>query len=404
LSLNVAKALSKKLDIRDYKKLASDRNNEILNYINPAGGGGSNTSTISLVNQSRSLLSQTGGGGYHSSSGSDPNKEFDYLVSNLRSGGDRGGEVENSEYFSEDELNNTASASRSSSGLRRPQSPSNTPHRRLSHSHGSTGAGGGVSRSSSAGRVGRTTTTGGSGGATYSPSRSVRGGGGGAVGGGSDSHSLRLLVDTLLKQSERTEERLTLQQRELASLRESLRVATGGANTGGVGSNQSIIGSPQRLLGTVLCTTISLLLIVNTLIFVCKSYLCMYYFLEKLYPWKALKCYSFKTPFYVVLFWVFCILTNPGGGNNSFQRGASSGNLAAATTSELEKLDWRLAIGEVSMNLRREVADKASREELYSAVRTEVQTLDERLAVSRKSARESLLLRIQLKLSLFLGF
>jgi hypothetical protein len=303
----VAKALSKKLDIRDYKKLASDRNNEILNYINPAGGGGNNTSTISLVNQSRSLLSQTGGGGYHSSSGSDPNKEFDYLVSNLRSGGDRGGEAENAEYFSEDELNNTtASASRSSSGLRRPQSSSNMPHHRLSHSQGSTGAGGGggggVSRSSSAGRAGRTTTTttGGSG-ATFSPGRSVRGGGS-AVGGGSDSHSLRLLVDTLVKQSERTEERLTLQQRELASLRESLRVATGGANTGGAGSNQSMIGSPQRLLGTVLCTAISLLLSVNTFIFVCEIYLCMFHYLKKLCTWKALKCYSFKTPFYVVLF------------------------------------------------------------------------------------------------------
>lgn len=33
------------------------------------------------------------------------------------------------------------------------------------------------------------------------------------------------------------------------------------------------------------------------------------------------------------------------------------------------------------MNLRREVADKASREELYSAVRTEMQSVEERLAV-----------------------
>jgi len=45
-------------------------------------------------------------------------------------------------------------------------------------------------------------------------------------------------------------------------------------------------------------------------------------------------------------------------------------------------LDWRLALGEVSMNLRREVADKASREELYSAVRTEMSTLEQQLAVS----------------------
>ena len=33
------------------------------------------------------------------------------------------------------------------------------------------------------------------------------------------------------------------------------------------------------------------------------------------------------------------------------------------------------------MNLRREVSDKASREELYSAVRTEIGTLEERLSV-----------------------
>ena len=36
------------------------------------------------------------------------------------------------------------------------------------------------------------------------------------------------------------------------------------------------------------------------------------------------------------------------------------------------------------MNLRREVADKASREELYSAVRTEMSTLEQQLAVSKR--------------------
>lgn len=62
--------------------------------------------------------------------------------------------------------------------------------------------------------------------------------------------------------------------------------------------------------------------------------------------------------------------------------GAHAASLAAATSSELERLDWRLAIGEVSMNLRREVADKASREEMYSAIRTEMEGLDQRLSVS----------------------
>ena len=60
----------------------------------------------------------------------------------------------------------------------------------------------------------------------------------------------------------------------------------------------------------------------------------------------------------------------------------NASHLASATAAELERLDWRLAIGEVSMNLRREVADKASREELYSAVRSEMSRLEEQLAVS----------------------
>jgi hypothetical protein len=67
-----------------------------------------------------------------------------------------------------------------------------------------------------------------------------------------------------------------------------------------------------------------------------------------------------------------------GGGGGA----AQAASLAAATSAELERLDWRLAIGEVSMNLRREVADKASREEMYSAVRAEVERLDQRLSVS----------------------
>ena len=69
-----------------------------------------------------------------------------------------------------------------------------------------------------------------------------------------------------------------------------------------------------------------------------------------------------------------------GGYNGNTSQHAS--HLASATTAELERLDWRLALGEVSMNLRREVADKASREELYSAVRTEMSTLEQQLAVS----------------------
>ena len=75
----------------------------------------------------------------------------------------------------------------------------------------------------------------------------------------------------------------------------------------------------------------------------------------------------------------FCfVCLNQGTANG----GAHAASLAAATSNELERLDWRLAIGEVSMNLRREVADKASREEMYSAIRTEMESLDQRLSVS----------------------
>lgn len=62
--------------------------------------------------------------------------------------------------------------------------------------------------------------------------------------------------------------------------------------------------------------------------------------------------------------------------------GGGAVGLASSTSAELERLDWRLAIGEVSMNLRREVADKASREEMYSAIRTELGILEQQVAVS----------------------
>jgi hypothetical protein len=61
--------------------------------------------------------------------------------------------------------------------------------------------------------------------------------------------------------------------------------------------------------------------------------------------------------------------------------GAHAASLAAATSAELERLDWRLAVGEVATNLRRELADKASREEVYSAVRSEIDRLDQRVSV-----------------------
>ena len=84
---------------------------------------------------------------------------------------------------------------------------------------------------------------------------------------------------------------------------------------------------------------------------------------------------------------IYCIYFSSIPQSPIFQTGGYGGasnatHLASATSAELDRLDWRLALGEVSMNLRREVSDKASREELYSAVRTEIGTLEERLSVN----------------------
>lgn len=49
---------------------------------------------------------------------------------------------------------------------------------------------------------------------------------------------------------------------------------------------------------------------------------------------------------------------------------------------EMEKLDWRLALGDLGMNLRREMADKISREEVYSALHSESTSAEKRLSVS----------------------
>lgn len=49
---------------------------------------------------------------------------------------------------------------------------------------------------------------------------------------------------------------------------------------------------------------------------------------------------------------------------------------------EMEKIDWRLALGEVSMNLRREMADKISREEVLTALQSEYAALEKRMQVS----------------------
>lgn len=78
-------------------------------------------------------------------------------------------------------------------------------------------------------------------------------------------------------------------------------------------------------------------------------------------------------------------ITNNRNGILGLNPNAPSSSAATVTTvtsyPELDRIDWRLAIGEISMNLRRELADKASREEMYSHVRTEMDAAQQKLAV-----------------------
>ncbi len=239
LSMNVAKALSKKLDIRDYKKLAKDRNDEILNYIKPSAE--SERKSKSLVENSRNLMneSQDNMFGYNSS---DPNKEFDYLVQSMREGTE-------SDFISEDDEEGTSahfSPGRRSASAHTPyrQTPglaaASANSRRSVHMSGA-GAGGKTQRSASAGRAQH----------GASPLKQQQQRGIGMSGGGGEAESLRRMVDALLKQSERMEERLAIHQRELASLRESQRSSGGGGggvNTSMASGGRSQPGSPTRML------------------------------------------------------------------------------------------------------------------------------------------------------------
>lgn len=66
---------------------------------------------------------------------------------------------------------------------------------------------------------------------------------------------------------------------------------------------------------------------------------------------------------------------------------ANQADLLALKTSVMEKHtatqanqnDWRIAIGDVSMNLRRELADKAGREELYAVMTKQMDTVDAKI-------------------------
>lgn len=242
LSTNVADSLSKKLAIRDYKRLSKDQQLDILSQV----GGGASTSknSKSLINESRNLT--------HSGadSASEANNEFDYLLQTLNQESD------------EDEDRHDGDAEhkeRSASAARRAQSAASTPYRQTPGVAAAVARRSALKtpRSASTGRA-RVSTTPHSntpGASNISPNKrfgeSVRTGSGGGSGAGVDA--LRLTVEALVKQNERLEERLAVHQRELATVRDHQRAAMGGV--GATPGRVSAPGSPQRMLNGSFAST-----------------------------------------------------------------------------------------------------------------------------------------------------
>jgi len=69
---------------------------------------------------------------------------------------------------------------------------------------------------------------------------------------------------------------------------------------------------------------------------------------------------------------------NNNNNNNNYQGNTNN------STVLLDSLDWRIAIGDVSMNLRKDMSTKASREELFTTIRTELDPIEHRLAIILK--------------------
>lgn len=253
LSANVANSLGKKLEIRDYKRLTKDHHQDILAQL-----GVSASKSRNLMDQSRELLNRAG----PIESGSEAQQEFDYLLQNLNNG--------ESDYISEEEggvgftpASAAAPHRTAAAGIHR--SAQNTPYRQTPGVAAAAAATGSAlkrsalhsTRSASAGRV-RTSTAHNTSHNTSSPTKCSFGVMGSAAAGES-YEALRQTIDALVKQNERLEERLTVHQRELSSLRENQRGGAGNVGYGGGGGgngNRSAPGSPQRMLNTSGLSTI----------------------------------------------------------------------------------------------------------------------------------------------------
>lgn len=235
LSANVANSLGKKLEIRDYKRLTKDHHQDLIAQL-----GVSASKSRNLMDQSRELLNTRSLN--VPESGSEANQEFDYLLQNLNN--------PDTDYISEDETPGFTPASahhaqHKSGAAGAHRSSHSTPFRQtpgVAAASAKRSSSARAARSASAGRV-RT------GGATpSSPTR--RSFGVANVGGGESYDSLRQTIDALVKQNERLEERLTVHQRELSSLRENQRSTGVYSNGNAQNGNRSAPGSPQRMLNT----------------------------------------------------------------------------------------------------------------------------------------------------------
>ncbi len=246
LSTNVADSLSKKLAIRDYKRLSKDQQLDILSQV---GGGGvsSGKNAKSLIHDSRNLT--------HSGadSASEVNNEFDYLLQTLN---------QESDYVSDEDRHHhegdAEHKERSSSAARRAQSAASTPYRQTPGVAAAVARRSALKtpRSASAGRarVSSTPHANTPGASNLSPSKRFGESARVSSGHGAGVEALRLTVDALVKQNERLEERLAVHQRELATVRDHQRAAMGGG-VGATPGRMSAPGSPQRMLNGSFAST-----------------------------------------------------------------------------------------------------------------------------------------------------
>ena len=64
----------------------------------------------------------------------------------------------------------------------------------------------------------------------------------------------------------------------------------------------------------------------------------------------------------------------------SHLRGVSSSSVVSVGPG-VQYTDWKIALGELSLNLRREMSDKAGREEMISVIAAELEPLGHKLQV-----------------------